>query len=244
MHGAGLASVFEDAIIPTLSYLPSLTPEDESVQLFVPTFEALRRLARKQPTPAGQFKNKTLDRLLREGVFHGYYYAGEHVRIVEVLCRELIPTLNEMGIHAVKHLKAFILPSFSQKRRNTYPQQDLIPMLAAIMTDPFASASPSLLLSAVSALQAVLTNCWPRIATPLWRDEIIQAVVFCWLRVSETDSQDNRAIKEKLLVSVRTLSAILAAQEVNLVDLAAQLVKKEPVLAELFTSASASASAS
>jgi len=117
-------------------------------------------------------------------------------------------------------------------------------MLAAIMTDPFASDSTSLLLSAISGLQAVLTNCWPRIATPLWRDEVIQALVFCWLHVSETDSQDNRAIKEKLLLAVRTLSAILAVQGVNLVYLVAPLVQKEPTITKLFDSASASGSVS
>lgn len=118
LHGAGLASVFEDAVVPTLSYLPSLTPEDESIQLLIPAFDALRRLSKKQPAPAGQFKNKILDRLLREGVFHGYYYAKEHIRIVEVLCHELVPTMDEMGIHAVKHLKVSNpLPSLSQEAK-------------------------------------------------------------------------------------------------------------------------------
>lgn len=113
--------MFEDAVFPTLSYLPSLTPEKESIQLLDPAFEVLRILARKQgqsavSTPikttnknvvAGskEKENKLLDRILREGVFPAYFHAKEHMRIVDVLCQQTVLVLQQMGIHAVKHLK-------------------------------------------------------------------------------------------------------------------------------------------
>lgn len=110
LHDTGLAQVFEDAIFPTLSYLPSLTPEEESVELLVPAYSALLCLAKKQPAigkdgVARAPKNRFLDRMLREGVLGGYFHAKDHVRIVEVLCQQTVAILEEMGVHAVKHLK-------------------------------------------------------------------------------------------------------------------------------------------
>jgi hypothetical protein len=112
--------VFEDAIFPTLSFLPSLTPEQESVDLLVPAYDALLILARKQPAVgkegiAGAPKNSFLDRMLREGVLGGYFHAKDHVRIVEVLCQQTAAILDEMGVHAVKHLKVSC-PSISGRK--------------------------------------------------------------------------------------------------------------------------------
>lgn len=102
LNQTGLNKVFEDTVLPTLSYLPSITPEEESVQLLGPAYAVLRRLAAKL---SGEKKNKLLDRVVREGILLGYFHAKEYVRIVEVLCREMGEVLVEMGVNAVKHLK-------------------------------------------------------------------------------------------------------------------------------------------
>lgn len=110
LHDTGLAQVIEDAIFPTLSFLPSLTPEQESVLLLREAYNTLLSLANKQPAvgkdgiPKGP-KNTLLDKMLREGVLMGYFHAKEHVRIVAVLCQQTAAILNNMGVHAVKHLK-------------------------------------------------------------------------------------------------------------------------------------------
>ena len=81
------------------------------MQLLGPAYAALLALARKQPAAVGKDgipgapKNTLLDRMLREGVLMAYFHAKDHVRIVEVLCRETAAILDEMGVHAVKHLK-------------------------------------------------------------------------------------------------------------------------------------------
>lgn len=110
LRDTGLAQVFEDAIFPTLAFLPSLTPESESVLLLSAAYAALLRLADKQPALGkdgvpGAPKNGLLDKMLREGVLTGYFHAKEHVKIVEVLCRQTAAIVGEMGVHAVKHLK-------------------------------------------------------------------------------------------------------------------------------------------
>jgi len=111
LRSTGLASVFEDAVFPTFAFLPSLTPDDESLQLLPPAYEVLRKLARKRAEADTELgsgekeKMALLDKVMREGVFMGYFHAKEHVRVVEVLCRETRIILGEMGVHGVKHLK-------------------------------------------------------------------------------------------------------------------------------------------
>ncbi|KAK0666672.1 hypothetical protein QBC41DRAFT_325278 [Cercophora samala] len=223
LQDTGLGQVFADAVFPTLSYLPSLTPEEESLQLLEPAYKALLVLAEKQPATGDKNKHKLLDRLIREGIFTGYFHAKSHVKIAELLCREMGEIVEEMGVHAVKHLK------------------DLIPMISAILTDPFASAAPQTLLSAVKALQAVLGNCWPRLQTgSVWQDEIVNAVVMCWLNLDEPTSnisQDSlEEIRKGLVTCFQALSAI--AKTEGGTDLAARvepLVAKAPSLAGLFS---------
>lgn len=108
LRDTGLSSVFEEAIFPTLHFLPSITPEDESIQLLRPAYTTLLTLAGKMNVSKdSKVKDKFLDKVLREGIFSAYFQAKEHIRIVEVLIREAGSIVSEMGIHAVKHLKVF-----------------------------------------------------------------------------------------------------------------------------------------
>ncbi|KAK0743712.1 hypothetical protein B0T18DRAFT_189408 [Schizothecium vesticola] len=228
LHGTGLAQVFEDAIFPTLNFLPSLTPEDESVQLLGPAFEALLCLARKQaspttgPTTKEPRPNSTLlDKVLREGVFSAYFHCKDHPRIVTVLCQQTISIANQLGIHTVKHLK------------------DLIPMLSTILSNPFGPAAPATLLAAIKALQAVLQTCWPRIPTSPWQDEIINALSLCWLAACDQATRPGTILSE-LSATGAMLAAVLRTQGVELADVVAPLVQKEPLLAALFASSPSS----
>jgi hypothetical protein len=121
-------------------------------------------------------------------------------------------------------------------------------MLSTIMTDPFAPAAPSTLLAAIRALQAVLANCWPRIPGSPWQDEIINALVLCWLHVAEHEQPatgraaiaDYAQIKPELLTSSKALAAVLKTAEggaaTDLATHVAPLLEKEPRLAKLFPS--------
>jgi hypothetical protein len=121
-------------------------------------------------------------------------------------------------------------------------------MLSTIMTDPFAPAAPSTLLAAIKALQAVLANCWPRIPGSPWQDEIINALVLCWLHVAEheqpatgrTEIADYAQIEPELLTSSKALAAVLKTAEggaaTDLATHVAPLLEKEPRLAKLFPS--------
>src|SRR4051794_22456951 len=120
-------------------------------------------------------------------------------------------------------------------------------MLSAIMTDPFAPAAPGTLLSAVKALQAVLANCWPRIAGSPWQDEIINALVLCWLHLAEhehpaTHKTYYTQLEQELLISSKALAAVFKTAEredgatTDLSSHVAPLVAKDPRLAALFPS--------
>ncbi|KAK3955130.1 hypothetical protein QBC32DRAFT_381238 [Pseudoneurospora amorphoporcata] len=218
LSDTGLNKVFEDTALPSLSYLPSVTPEEESVELLGPAYAALRCLVGKL---SGEKRNKLLDRVVREGILMGYFHAKEYVRIVEVLCREMGDVLVEMGVDAVKHLK------------------DIIPMLSTILTDPFASLHPPTLLSAIKALQAVLATCWPRIPNSPWQDEIINLLVLCWLNLGTSDNFPT--IREALVQTADALAAVLATEmedgkpTINLSEVVAPLVAKEPSLSQVFS---------
>lgn len=112
LRDTGLASVFEDAVFPTLHFLPSITPEEDSIILLEAAYTALLSLARKVEPKAGRAeahssspKAKLLDKILRDGVFSAYFHVKDHVRIVEVLLIQTSKILDEMQIYAVKHLK-------------------------------------------------------------------------------------------------------------------------------------------
>ncbi len=128
----GLAEVFEDAVTPTLMFLPNLTPVDESVLLLDGAYQDLIVLGSTlySTEPEASLKKKKLpeqeekrikfwDRLIRKGILTGNAHANEHPAIVEVLLRHLSTIVSELGIYSVKHLKV--------SRSNPIPSKTKLP---------------------------------------------------------------------------------------------------------------------
>ena len=115
-------------------------------------------------------------------------------------------------------------------------------MVVAIMMDPFGPASPATLHSALVALQAVLANAWPRLSDSPWREEILKALVFCWLNVRSDENPgatgDRAKLESELVKTASMLSAVTKTAQVSLATLAAPLVSREPSLAPLFADSS------
>jgi hypothetical protein len=233
----GLASVFEEAIFPTLNYLPSLTPERESILLLDPAFDALLVLARKLADPAAaadgkegeegsrRESRKLLDRILRGGVFAAFFHAGQHVAIVEVLMRKTSAVVAELGVHAVKHLK------------------DLVPMFYGVLTEPFAFSHAVALRAAVGALQVTVENCWPRLVEGVWQEEMVRMLVVCWVHSLDLDDvrqggklqdQDREDVRKELRKTALMLCAVAKTSGVDLAEKVATLITKEPAIAGLF----------
>src|SRR5271167_1497299 len=69
LNQTGLGEVFEDAVMPTLHFLPSLTPTGDSLKLLKPAYAVLLKLGEIQfPARGDQHKRlRLLDRVMREG---------------------------------------------------------------------------------------------------------------------------------------------------------------------------------
>ncbi|KAM0474896.1 hypothetical protein ACHAPX_007417 [Trichoderma viride] len=102
---AGVDNVIQDAVFPTLLFLPSTTPESESVELLYPAYRVLLRIAQLDPDPKSLRRRRFLDKLLRDGVFVGHFHASEYPRIVEVLMNTTKDIISCLEFFSAKHLQ-------------------------------------------------------------------------------------------------------------------------------------------
>ncbi|KAK6544546.1 hypothetical protein TWF694_001236 [Orbilia ellipsospora] len=165
----GLGSVFEEAISPCLHYVPPLTPINHASRSFKAAVGALvglstRRYADKEDKA---MRYQALDKILREGVFHGMTYAGENVKMVEVFLEETSVLVGLMGVRCVRHLSK------------------LVSFCTAPMTSPFVMTYPEVAYRAASTLIEIIRNCWARVSE--YNAEILKAVVFCWMHVKDEE---------------------------------------------------------
>ncbi|KAH8808777.1 hypothetical protein F5884DRAFT_793275 [Xylogone sp. PMI_703] len=177
----GLGDVIVDAIMPTLLFLPNLTPVDESIRLQKPAYEALYILADIQ-YPQGSDnipdgKVKLYFRILRHGVLQAYAHSYEYPRIVEILLQQVQILVDRLKLNAVKQLK------------------DLMPIFSSVLSDPFGTSTPSVLLAGIKSLQITILNCWPRMSETSHRIEAIKAITLCWGAVI-TDERESSIIPE------------------------------------------------
>ena len=104
----GLREVFENALMPCLMYLPSLTEEKESLLLLEAAYPTIIRLANSyspRDYPTRSDRTRALDRIMREGLLAGYSHAAENVRIAEFLCQQMEKMIREMRVEVVRHMK-------------------------------------------------------------------------------------------------------------------------------------------
>ena len=108
LRQTGLGDVFEEVVIPTLLFLPELTPIEESISLLTSAYLALLSLGEARYSTKEEWINKMrfLDRVMRQGVLQGFIHSRDNVRIAELLVRQTINLFESMGIYSVKYLKA------------------------------------------------------------------------------------------------------------------------------------------
>lgn len=184
----GLGPVFEEALMPCLTYLPPLTNPQDSVQLLPAVYDALTNLAATRypaatktsesnlPLPAERVVS--LDAVVRKGVIYGYTHASQHPAIVIMLFHNLTLLINQLGIEFVKHLK-FVLP-----------------MLNEALSNPLATAQPELLRAAITAVRTIIQTCWPRMV--VHRGEILRGLTLCWLNLDKQDVAQTLPLKQDL----------------------------------------------
>ena len=225
----GLGKLFEETLMPLFTYLPTLTPEEESIQLLDNVFPAVLALASilYPPTPPTQSSpsfsqkqkqkpvdpfnrperkhEKFLDAILRQGILATLFHAqpATYPALASTILLHLPELLQEMGIDSVKHL------------------QSLIPLLSGILAEPLGPTYPRLLVTATKGLQSVILNGWPRIAG--YKGEIMRGVSVCWIRVCEEMEGKNviegeerwkelESVKQELRIVVQMLDSVFCEE--------------------------------
>lgn len=184
----GYDKMFSSELFPFFNFLPSLTPESESVTLLQSVYPALIALYN-----ATGKEEEMLDKMVRDGVIsplHHFPTPGTYPRLATLFFTELAKLLGLLKINSVKHL------------------QHTLPLLSAIIQDPLTPAHPPLLVAACKATQSTILNGWPRIDVEramqiyAW---VCHAWINCGKFTDETSLKDARAELKNVLDIVDTL---------------------------------------
>lgn len=203
LRRTNLSSVFDDALTPTLLSLPTLTQEDESLQILGITYEALLFVLQSRyhighPSSDHQDDNRAaytsrLTTLLRDNVISSFHHISSYTptktegssmlasfpypRLSAFILEQLKTVIQQIGIHTTKHL------------------QEIIPVIYNTLTNPFGTAHLPLLAAGVAAAQAVILNSHPRIWR--YRGEFLAAFCACWMNVSQNE-KETRDVESKV----------------------------------------------
>ncbi|EKJ69349.1 hypothetical protein NXS19_007633 [Fusarium pseudograminearum] len=229
LQGRGIGRVFADVTFPLLLYLPSVTPENESITIIGPAYDVLIKLAECTGSPENTERRRFFDKILRDGVFAGYHHASQYMRIMQVLIQKTAAVINCMGIYSIKHLSP------------------LLSMSSSIMTDPFAVSYPPTLLATTQLIGAIIGNAWPRIREPEHMENVIRILSLCWLNtleeiedgVSQVQKKDLQALSQELESKAKALEALWTEDTSKRPSDLDEALEKEPKLARLFSTASA-----
>ncbi|KAF4584247.1 tRNA nucleotidyltransferase [Ophiocordyceps camponoti-floridani] len=101
LESSGLSSVFEDAVFPSLYFLPGLDSQPESTCLLCEAYRVMLQIADAKPLIP---KRRLLHRIIRDGILATYDHASKSPTAVQILLRNLALTVSELGIYSVKHL--------------------------------------------------------------------------------------------------------------------------------------------
>lgn len=237
----GLSDLLEEALMPTLSFLPTLTPVAESLLLLQKAYAALLELGdiRYASEDSKPGRNRFYDRLMREGIFYGIHHCGDITIILELLLAEMSEIINRLHIYSIKHTKVCKISSYLNKQTNV--KQDILPLLSAVLMDPFAPSNPALLLRGIKTIQTTVLNCWPILSEEHHRVQIVKALSICWINLTEeilnSGSEDVKHGLDQLKQELQISAALLcrstggtAGQVTALVD----VVNVYPDLSNLF----------
>ncbi|KAH7115984.1 tRNA nucleotidyltransferase [Dendryphion nanum] len=203
----GLNAVFEDTLFPFFTYLPTLTPEPESIVLLSKVHPALLALAnaihpsdRSQNPPPSSLstpREKFLDRILRDGFLAPLFHAppSAYPRLATMLLEQHNTLVQSMGIDAVKHLQA------------------LTSLLSTILAEPLGLAYVQLMVAATKSYRVLIQNTWPRIG--VYKGEIMRGVGLAWIRCCEDGGRGEgiEKLKGELNEVVEMLDAVFVGDQ-------------------------------
>ena len=212
----GLAEVFEQTVEPLLLYLPTLTPEEESIALLDAAYPALIAIVNaRYPDGADQKRLKRLS-LLLDQVLKSIGHVSDHSRLVSLLLVQVSEVVKLMGVDSVAQLR------------------HVMPMLTSILSTPF----PSLTMQAISTMQTVIANAWTRIW--FWRGDVLKGVISAWTALKDINLRDGEGwrrqrVKSQLQTTIQMLVSAVKASDSNVdIDDEIRAIASEEMVAELF----------
>lgn len=105
------------------------------------------------------------------------------------------------------------------------------------LANPFADqAEPIDLWGAIASLERIIETCWPRLSTPAYQYQIINAIVCCFLNTYDNEPVPDYDFKSQLSIVASMITTVVscAGDGDRLKAELASLVAKEPKLAGLF----------
>lgn len=243
LQTTGIGRVFANVTFPLLLYLPSITPEEESITILISAYDVLIKLAQSTGDTNSIERRRLFDKILRDGVFAGYFHASQHTRIVQTLLQKVTAVINSLGIHTIKHLTVsnHLLPKNASGFFLTRLRQPLLSMVSLVMTDPFAVSHPLTLIAATQTMSAIITNSWPRIRETEHMENVVRILSLCWLNVSEEIEHeasrtlaDINTLSRELAHTARILQALWDHDASQCPAKLSEALKQEPRLSNLF----------
>lgn len=210
----GLGKIFEDALTPCLSYLPTLTPQDESIKMLSAAYPAIFALASVRyptraettsPEPSEMLmkRERMLSHLLHHHLLRAFVHveAEEYPLLTTTLVSELTLWVDWMRLGVTPHLT------------------HILPVVSSVLASETGVHIPSMLVEAAQALQTVIAAAWPRIWR--WRGEILSGACIAWLNTlvadaGETSDEEDKQrmnVKKELKNAVRMLIRAVDAKE-------------------------------
>jgi hypothetical protein len=206
-----LFSVFEDALIPCLLSLPTITPEADSLQILQAAYPALlitgevgcirgphpeKRKEGHAPTSSkaeAQRKDEStfiqkITAIVRNNIIPSFH----HISSTTPVAAMSSVTPSTISSFPYPRLSAYILETLSTYicklgiHTSKY-LQDIIPVIYITLTNPFGTGYPPLLKAAMSVARVTILNSYPRIWR--FRGELLGALCTCWLNIREEDTE-------------------------------------------------------
>lgn len=194
-----LASVFDEALTPCLLSLPTITPEDEALNLLGAAYPALLLTLKtryhidsvtttSQPSEKKSEKRIYTSRittLLRDNVISSFHHVSSHSPA------SANEDISSLASFPYPKLSTFLLNQLSILMRElgihtTKYLQELLPVIYMTLTNSFGTAFVPLLLSGIATMHSVILTSYPRIWR--YRGDLLSAICQCWINVIEDES--------------------------------------------------------
>ena len=250
LRKSGLADVFVDALKTNFLLLPTLTPEEDSLEVLNEVYPAflgvvdarfVRLVAIRQGKWMGEenFNSSSawtaeeestqyqtlLTLLFRHGVMASLSHLSSSSDSLS----------NTSSIPLTTCLLRQISPIFRRMEVHSVKHfQTLLPMLRIGLSDPFLLIAPEMVLATLDVLEVVVEVGKLRVRERWW-GEALRGMVACWLNCVDEDGERGgklERIQRKLKEVMRVLGVVVGGKEWK--DVTRRLIEEEEDLRELF----------